>query len=294
MPPKKRDPADLLPANEIKRLKSALKSKKGNPGIDELAKKYAEGDKSTKRNILNRYIEDRSLSWRFEICQKTELLKVEKDSLTRQWRTKKQVAADEGMTLDDPDLPDILEGLEVRDHEIPALAAKGVKQYRVSHKSEIQEDTQTEGVVFTNTTSGFQKVKHEQTQGAKTSLTAAGTPSLPSGAGGIQVNWINVTKAVMKNCRTALREAMALQTLAAKHRMSVASEDRNALRDGLKLLQEAIESCEDIMAATSPCEVDRDRLQLAINNMKATTACFKDLLYHVAPRSKPAEKATET
>ena len=93
-----------MPTAEIKKLKSALKARQGQEGIDELSKAYSEGTTEKKREILNKYIEDRTLSFRFEVAQETEFSKTESSITTGRWMTLKQIAQREGMALDDPHL----------------------------------------------------------------------------------------------------------------------------------------------------------------------------------------------
>ena len=128
MPPKSANP---LPVAETKKLKHVLKARSGEAGIDELAQRYSAGSTEDKRAILNKYIADRTLSFRFEIAQETELARMEGSTTSGRWMTLKQIAQQEGMQLDDPHLPLVIKDLPERDHENPALAAENVKQYRV-------------------------------------------------------------------------------------------------------------------------------------------------------------------
>ena len=128
MPPKSANP---LPVAEIKKLKAVFKARSGEAGIDELAQRYSAGSTEDKRAILNKYIADRTLSFRFEIAQETELARMEGSTTSGRWLTLKQIAQQEGMQLDDPHLPLVIKDLPERDHENPALAAEDVKQYRV-------------------------------------------------------------------------------------------------------------------------------------------------------------------
>lgn len=48
----------LLDYGVVKRLKSALNHRKGDPVADELAQKYADGSHEEKEEILARFVED--------------------------------------------------------------------------------------------------------------------------------------------------------------------------------------------------------------------------------------------
>ena len=82
MPPKSANP---LPVAEIKKLKHVLKARSGEAGIDELAQRYSAGSTEDKRAILNKYIADRTLSFRFEIAQETELARMEGSTTSGRW-----------------------------------------------------------------------------------------------------------------------------------------------------------------------------------------------------------------
>ena len=145
MPPKSKNP---LPTDEIKKLKSALKARAGQDGIDELSKAYSEGTTEKKREILNKYIADRTLTFRFEVSQKTEHSKTESSTTSGRWMTLKQIAQREGMALDDPHRPLVVKDLRMRDHENPALAAENVKQYRVEKQKDEVANAQKEATTF--------------------------------------------------------------------------------------------------------------------------------------------------
>ena len=75
---------DSLPVAEIKRLKSALKYRQGDPEIQAVNDAYDKGTTAEKRDILNRYLADKTFSWKSQMAQSTSLIHVTKESRTRQ------------------------------------------------------------------------------------------------------------------------------------------------------------------------------------------------------------------
>ena len=80
-------------------------------------------------------------------------------------------------------------------------------------------------------------------------------------------------------------------SLSQKHRSSIdATSDKNALKNAQNILQDCIEATEDLIAAAADNETDHTRMTECLAGLQRTNACFKDVLYYVAPRAKPAEK----
>lgn len=283
MPPKCTNP---LPVNEIKKLKAVLKARSGQAGIDELAAEYSQGSTEDKRLILNRFIADRTLSFRHEISQDTRLSRTESSSTVGRWLTLKQIAQREGMKLDDPHLKILVKDLKVRDHENPALAAEDVKQYRMEKQKDEVANAQEEATTFRNTVAGMERVKK-----AASASTAAGAAPSKNAAGGVQVNWTTALKGVKKNITGGLKEAMNVMSSSQKHRSTIeSSSDKTTLKDAQKILQDCIEATEDIVAASADTELDHERLKDCLQALLRTTMAFKDVLYHVAPKAKPIVK----
>ena len=279
MPPKSKNP---LPTDEIKKLKSALKARAGQDGIDELSKACSEGTTEKKREILNKYIADRTLTFRFEVSQETEHSKTESSTTSGRWMTLKQIAQREGMALDDPHLPLVVKDLRVRDHENPALAAENVKQYRVEKQKDEVANAQKEATTLRGTAVGMERVK-------KTTASSSGKQALQLGGAVVKVNWISAMKGVKKNIATALKEAMHLMNLSQKHRSTIDDvSEKTTLKNAQKILQDCIEATEDLVQAAVDNETDHTRMTECLAALQRTNACFKDVLYHVAPRAKPA------
>lgn len=281
MPPKSKNP---LPTAEIKKLKSALKARQGQEGIDELSKAYSEGTTEKKREILNKYIEDRTLSFRFEVAQETEFSKTESSTTTGRWMTLKQIAQREGMALDDPHLQWVIKNLPVRDHENPELAAEDVKQYRVEKMKDEVANSHKEATTLRSTAVGMERVK-------KTAATTSAPTAAVTNGPEVKINWVAAMRGIRKNISTALKEAMQLMSLSQQHRSSIdATSDKNTLKNAQGILQECIEATEDMVAAAVDNETDHTRMTECLGALQRTNGCFKDVLYHVAPRAKPAEK----
>jgi hypothetical protein len=284
MPPKSANP---LPVAEIKKLKQVLKARAGEAGIEELGKKYSEGTSEEKRAILNKFIADRTLSFRFEMSQDTELARLEASTTSCRWLTLKQIAQQEGMQLDDPHLPLVIQDLPERDHENPALAAENVKQYRVEKLTDHVSNQHKEATLFRNTAVGMERVKKH----ASSASSLGGTGGGKAVSAGLQINWTTAIKGIKKNMSAGLKDAMHAMSLSQKYRSSIETVcDKGALKDGQKILQESIEASEDIMAATTDTEGDHERLKESLQALLQTTMAFKDLLYHVAPKAKPSPK----
>jgi hypothetical protein len=272
---------------EIKKLKQVLKARAGEAGIEELGKKYSEGTSEEKRAILNKFIADRTLSFRFEMSQDTELARLEASTTSCRWLTLKQIAQQEGMQLDDPHLPLVIQDLPERDHENPALAAENVKQYRVEKLTDHVSNQHKEATLFRNTAVGMERVKKH----ASSASSLGGTGGGKAVSAGLQINWTTAIKGIKKNMSAGLKDAMHAMSLSQKYRSSIETVcDKGALKDGQKILQESIEASEDIMAATTDTEGDHERLKESLQALLQTTMAFKDLLYHVAPKAKPSPK----
>eukprot|EP00435_Cladocopium_sp_Y103_P055409 s2754_g18.t1 len=275
---------EVLPAADIKRLKSALKNKAGQAGVDELAN----GTSEEKREILNKFAEDRTLSWRFELAQKTSLSREESSAVKGRWLTRKQIAMKEGMELNDPHLDIVLKGLPERDHENPLLAQEGVKQFRLEISKDKIAKKQSESTEVTNAAAGMDRLKKAPASGSKALPAAAG---VPTSYGGIQVNWTTAMKGMRTTAANSLKEACGLIASSQKHRSGIENaSDKVALREGQRILQEAVEAIEDIQAASQDTQEDHKRLLETSQQLTESIGCFRDLLHHVAPKSKPVEK----
>ena len=191
MPPKSANP---LPVAEIKKLKHVLKARSGEAGIDELAQRYSAGSTEDKRAILNKYIADRTLSFRFEIAQETELARMEGSTTSGRWMTLKQIAQQEGMQLDDPHLPLVIKDLPERDHENPALAAENVKQYRVEKFKDHVSNQHKEATVFRNTAMGMERVRKPGSQ-PSSALSVGGKGGGKASGAGLSLIGTQPTKA---------------------------------------------------------------------------------------------------
>ena len=281
--PKGKARADTLPVAEIKRLKSALKYRQGDVEIQAINDAYDKGTTAEKREILNKYLADKTFSWKSQMSQATSLNHVTKDSRSREWLTKKQIAAAEGMTLEDPELQVILDGLPERSHENQKLAEMGVKQYKRQTQKELSDDEHHESTTFSQEVAGVQK-------GTKNVVAAAGdsAASKPQGVGGgLRVNWTNAVKAACKPMKTNLKEARGLLSKAYKFRADMGADDKPAMREGNRILQEALEAAEDLMNAAEYSEDGHRQLLQFSTDLSATVTAYQDLLFKVLPKAKP-------
>ena len=69
---------DSLPREDVKKLTSALKYRENDPGAD-LRRCYQEGSNSEKREMLQKYLQDKSFKWRCDVIEKTEFKKTDTD-----------------------------------------------------------------------------------------------------------------------------------------------------------------------------------------------------------------------
>lgn len=277
---------DTLPVAEIKRLKSALKYRQGDVEIQAINDAYDKGTTAEKRDILNRYLADKTFSWKSQMSQATSLNHVSKESRSREWLTKKQIAAAEGMTLEDPELQVILSGLPERSHENPALAEMGVKQYKRQTQKEMSDDEHHESTTFTQEVAGVEK--------GKKAMAAAGdsATSHPQAQGGrLRVNWTNAVKAACKPMKTNLKDARGLLSKAHKYRNDIAVEDKAAMREGNRVLQEALEAAEDLMNAAEYSEEGHQQILAYNTQMSATVSAYQELLFKVLPKAKPENES---
>lgn len=127
---------ETLDVVAIKRLKSALRSRQGQPTYDELSKAYAEADHAKKAEILEKFAEDSKMSWASSFLSSSTSLEEDADHSQYQWLTKQQIAKEEALNVENPEddeqLGALLQDLKAKDHWSPSLAAKGVQVYHYS------------------------------------------------------------------------------------------------------------------------------------------------------------------
>eukprot|EP00435_Cladocopium_sp_Y103_P038204 s2333_g10.t1 len=124
---------EALDVGAIKRLKSALRSRQGQPNIDALSKAYSEADHEKKAEILEKFAEDAKLSWASSFISSSTSLDEDADKEQGQWLTKQQVAKEEALNVEKPEdelqLTALLKDLKAKAHWLPSLAAQGVQLY---------------------------------------------------------------------------------------------------------------------------------------------------------------------
>ena len=141
MPPKK---LDSLPRDDVKKLMSALKYRENDPGVADLCRCYHEGSNNEKHEMLQKYLQDKSLKWSFDVRDKTEFKKTDTDRSMYEWMTEAAIAAKEGLDRQQEEdkkvLAVILKQYEQRPHENAELAAMNMKQYKVLKEQKILDN----------------------------------------------------------------------------------------------------------------------------------------------------------
>ena len=281
--------ADSLPAAEIKRLKAALKYRQGEEGVSDLAKAYEEGSREQKREILERYCEDKSLKWRFDLTRSTINASSSTSRLTTQWLTSSAIAQAEGLDIgkeeDKKMLEILLEDYESRDHTNAKLAAMGVKQYKQKVETELTDESESKLVQFQGQVTG-------QDKGEKKAPKKSGDPQSDATAGSapISVSWkVAVTK-VKKECATLVRRAN--QVLSNTHRLKheVTDGNKTTLREGMRLCQAAVDALEDHMPKVEENETSHGTLKTMQKQMTETLDTFIELLQTALPKAVPKGK----
>ena len=288
MAPKRKTVGDTLPVKEIKRLKAALqyKKEKGEDGVDELAVLYEKGSKEEKRHILEKYMEDTSLKWRFELTKAT----VHADSSTSRskakWVTKKCIAQAEGLNIDKEEdaeeLQILLKQYEERPHEIEELAKKGVKQYRVLKEAEIKDEVESHVVQYQGAVTGADKKSPTEKPQPK----AKGEATVE-----VTVAWKVALNNAKKEGQQHLKKVSQLLAAVQKCRKDISSEHKSDLKEGMRLCEEASDSLEEFMKRVEESEKGHQDLSMLNKQMGDTLECFVELLEKTLPRALPKAKA---
>ena len=294
---------DTLPAGDVKKLMSALRYREQDPSVADLRRCYQEGTNAEKREMIQKYLEDKSLKWRFEVIDKTEFKKTDTDRSKYEWKTAAAIAAKEGLDKQQEDdkkvLDVILRQYESRPHENAELAAMDVKQYKVLKEQKILDHAT------------HQTTSCERAVTGKFAEKPSGSSSLPSGlkrtanTAEIVVNWGPAFKKLKSVCSKNLKKVEKLTSQANKHRSSADEEKRGQLREGTRMLQQAADALEDSMAEltvtesdSKKSEEDHEKLKTINQQMAESLEAFQKLLFDCVPKlanaGKEAEKEEET
>ena len=290
MPPKK---PDSLPRDDVKKLMSALKYRENDPGVADLRRCYQQGSNSEKREMLQKYLQDKSLKWRFDVIDKTEFKKTDTDRSMYEWMTEAAIAAKEGLDRQQEEdkkvLAVILKQYEQRPHENAELAAMNMKQYKVLQEQKILDNATHQ------TTSCSRSVTGKFVERPSGSKQNPQKRNLPDTA--IVVDWTVPFKKLKTACTKNLKQVEKLTNLAQKNRGAAEEAKRSELREGTRILQTAADALEDSMAAldvtqddSKKCEEDHQKLKTLNTQMDGSVAAFEQLLYECIPKLKKSEK----
>ena len=289
---------DTLPAGDVKKLMSALRYREQDPSVADLRRCYQEGTNAEKREMIQKYLEDKSLKWRFEVIDKTEFKKTDTDRSKYEWKTAAAIAAKEGLDKQQEDdkkvLDVILRQYESRPHENAELAAMDVKQYKVLKEQKILDHAT------------HQTTSCERAVTGKFAEKPNGSSSLPSGlkrtanTAEIVVNWGPAFKKLKSVCSKNLKKVEKLTSQANKHRSSADEEKRGQLREGTRMLQQAADALEDSVAEltvtesdSKKSEEDHEKLKTINQQMAESLEAFQKLLFDCVPKLANAEKDAE-
>ena len=291
---------DSLPAGDVKKLMSALKYREQDPSVAELRRCYQEGSNAEKRDMIQKYLADKSLKWRFEVIDKTEFKKTDTDRSKYEWKTAAAIAAKEGLDKQQEEdkkmLEVILKQFESRPHENEELAAMNVKQYKVLKEQKILDNATHQ------TTSCERSVTGRFAERPSGSSSKSSAPKRSIDTTKIAVNWGPAFKKLKSVCSKNLKQAEKLTSQANKHRSSAEEEKRGQLREGTRMLQQAADALEDSMADLDATQDDlkkseenHEKLRAINKQMADSVEAFQKLLWDCVPKlAKGAEKEEET
>ncbi|CAE7371432.1 unnamed protein product [Symbiodinium sp. CCMP2592] len=254
--------APALPTEDIKRFKSFVQAeaKRGarkNDQTDSLAEAYDQSDREGKREILEKWSNDRSLGWVAGYLREKAFVHSQGCETRSSWQTEAAICAQEGLgnlehiSEDNRKvLDELLKDYEVREHEIPTLAALGMKQYRTKKT----EATEQDSVRLTLSATGVDKPEKASSSGSRNKGKNSNTTPVPGGAPGEVV--INYTVL----CEKTKKEVTKLLTLVRKDAADNAEDslenvtfDEPGLEGLRKLLATLQESHEAFLALLAKC-----------------------------------------
>ena len=136
-----------LDLTAVKKLKSALAYRSGDPVIDEVARQYAQGTREKKQEIIDQFAADSKMKWASSFVSLTSHTDGFSSKDKFPWLTKLQIAKAEGWDVNEPEQDRLLEmlltDLESKKHWSPRLAAEGILLYEYRKSSTATESNQT-------------------------------------------------------------------------------------------------------------------------------------------------------
>ena len=94
-----------------------------------------------------------------------------------------------------------------------------------------------------------------------------------------------------KSQKTNLKDAHGFLSKAHKFRADIAAEDKAAMREGNRVLQEALEAAEDLMNAAEHSEDGHQQLLQWNTHLSATVKAYQELLFEVLLKAKPDQES---
>ena len=288
-------PKDTLPTDVVKKLCSTLKYHQDEPGMNELRDAYKSGDHAKKKEILQKFLQDKSLKWRFDVIEAQTLVHREATESQEQWKTAAAIAASEGLRPeveeDEKKLKILLEEMEERDHPNVKLQALGVKQYREKIELKKTSDAQENSTSFIGTVTGKLVPKSEEPSSSAGGRAKASKRNATEAV--VDVNWANVMKQQRTCGRKSVAAAAKICKLAHKHRPDCPPEHREELTQAMRMVQDAEWAMRDAMKNLEDSEVDCQKLKDMVTKMDGSVEIFETLLHEVVPESKPEKSAEE-
>ena len=288
-------PKDTLPTEVVKKLCSTLKYHQDEPGMKELRDAYKSGDHAKKQDILQKFLQDKSLKWRFDVIEAQTFSHRDSTVTQEQWKTAAAIAASEGLRPeveeDKKKLQILLDDMDERDHPNVKLQAMGVKQYREKIELKKTSDAQESSTSFIGTVTGKLVPKSEE---ACSSAGGRGKASKRNASEAVvDVNWNNVMKQQRTRGRKSVAAAAKICKLAHKHRPDCPPERREELTQAMRMVQDAEWAMRDAMKKLEDSEVDCQKLKDMVTKMDGSVEIFETLLHEVVPESKPEKTAEE-
>lgn len=289
-------PKDTLPTELVKKLCSTLRYHQEEPGMKDLHEAYKSGDHAKKREILQKFLQDKSLKWRFDVIESHTLLHKESSETQQQWKTAAATAASEGLKpeveADQQKLNILLEDMEVRDHPNAKLSAMGVKQYKEKIELMKTSDGQESSTAFVGTVTGKLVPKSGEAPGSS-SDTRKKAAKRSAAEAVVDVNWATVMKQQKTGGRKSVAAAARICRVAHKHRQACLSERRDELTQAMRMVQDAEWAMRDAMKNLEDSEEDCQKLQDMVTNMNGSVAIFETLLYELVPDCTPEVQSTD-
>ena len=283
----------IVPNHQISQIQKFRKFRKFRPGVAELAKVYKSSSHDQKKAILDKFLEDRSLKWKFDILEATSF---------SHYEATEELGVEYGRRR--------LRWLQLK---ASTRRWKRTKQFwRSSWKSWWVVTTLTRSWPprgWSNTSTRLSWTRSatrpkarppwwDRSQASWCVPKVLPVEMLWSGskrkaADLLQVNWGAAVRQTKGSCKKILSKTNQLMKKAQKERLKVEANRWAQLVDGSRILQEACMTMGDMVSEAGDTEDDHKKLTELLDKMNQAILAFETLFYELLPAARPSEKVEE-